>query len=199
MKLLVIDGNSIINRAFYGIRALTNKKGVFTNAVTGFMNIYLKLIAEFQPDCAAAAFDRREPTFRHRKFEGYKAGRKGMPDELAMQLPYVKELLCALGVKVLECEGYEADDILGTLSAMCEAQGGECVLSTGDRDSFQLITGHVSVNLASNREDIFYTPDKIREVYGVSPAEMLEVKALMGDGSDNIPGVPGIGEKRRFR
>ncbi|MDE7234666.1 MAG: DNA polymerase I, partial [Ruminiclostridium sp.] len=195
MKLLVIDGNSIINRAFYGIRALTNSKGVFTNAVTGFMNIYLKLIAELQPDAAAAAFDRREPTFRHQKYDGYKAGRKGMPDELAMQLPYVKELLRAFGVKVLECAGYEADDILGTLSAMCEEQGGECILSTGDRDSFQLITDRVSVNLAANREDIFYTPEKIREVYGVSPAEMLEVKALMGDGSDNIPGVPGIGEK----
>lgn len=195
MKLLVIDGNSIINRAFYGIRALTNRKGVFTNAVTGFMNIYLKLIAEFQPEAAAAAFDRREPTFRHQRYEGYKAGRKGMPDELAMQLPYVKELLRALGVRVIECEGYEADDILGTLSAICEERGGECILSTGDRDSFQLITDRVSVNLAANREDIFYTPEKIREVYGVSPAEMLEVKALMGDGSDNIPGVPGIGEK----
>lgn len=195
MKLLVIDGNSIINRAFYGIRALTNSKGVFTNAVTGFMNIYLKLIAEFQPDGAAAAFDRREPTFRHQKYSEYKAGRKGMPDELHMQLPYVKELLRALGVTVLECEGYEADDILGTLSAMCEERGGECILSTGDRDSFQLITDRVSVNLAANREDIFYTPEKIREVYGVSPAEMLEVKALMGDSSDHIPGVPGIGEK----
>ncbi len=159
---MVIDGNSIINRAFYGIRALTNQKGVFTNAVTGFMNIYLKLIAEFQPDAAAAAFDRREPTFRHQRYDGYKAGRKGMPDELAMQLPYVKELLRAFGVKVLECEGYEADDILGTLAAMCEEQGGECILSTGDRDSFQLITDRVSVNLAANREDIFYTPEKIR-------------------------------------
>ncbi|MCM1335974.1 MAG: DNA polymerase I [Bacteroides sp.] len=195
MRLLVIDGNSIINRAFYGIRALTNSKGVFTNAITGFMNIYLKLLSEFKPDAAAAAFDRREPTFRHGKYAEYKAGRKGMPDELAMQLPYVKELLTALGVRVIECPGYEADDILGTLSAMCEKEGGECILSTGDRDSFQLVTERVAVNLATNREDIFYTPDKIREVYGVSPAEMLEVKALMGDPSDHIPGVPGIGEK----
>ncbi len=195
MKLLVIDGNSILNRAFYGIRLLSNKKGVFTNAVTGFMNIYLKLLTQFQPDGAAAAFDLKAPTFRHQKFDGYKAGRKGMPDELAMQLPYVKELLTALGVSVLECEGYEADDILGTLSARCEQAGWECVLATGDRDSFQLITNHVSVNLAANKEDVLYTPEKIREVYGVDPTQMLEVKALMGDGSDNIPGVAGIGEK----
>ncbi len=195
MKLLIIDGNSIINRAFYGIRLLSNKKGVFTNAVTGFMNIYLKLLAQFSPDGAAAAFDMKAPTFRHQKYDQYKAGRKGMPDELYMQLPYVKELLKAMGVSVLECEGYEADDILGTLGTRCEAAGWECILSTGDRDSFQLITDHISVNLAANKEDVLYTPEKIREVYGVSPAQMLDVKALMGDSSDNIPGVPGIGEK----
>ena len=195
MKLLVIDGNSIINRAFYGIRLLSNKKGIFTNAVTGFLNIYLKLIAAYKPDGAAAAFDLKAPTFRHKAYDGYKAGRKGMPDELAMQLPYVKDILRAMGVKVLECEGYEADDILGTLAHACDERGFECVIATGDRDSFQLITDRVCVNLASTKEDILYTPEKIREVYGVSPAEMLEVKALMGDSSDNIPGVPGIGEK----
>ncbi len=195
MKLLVIDGNSIINRAFYGIRLLSNKKGIFTNAVTGFLNIYLKLIAAYKPDGAAAAFDLKAPTFRHKAYDGYKAGRKGMPDELAMQLPYVKDILHAMGVKVLECEGYEADDILGTLAHACDERGFECVIATGDRDSFQLITDRVCVNLASTKEDILYTPEKIREVYGVSPAEMLEVKALMGDSSDNIPGVPGIGEK----
>ena len=200
MKLLVIDGNSIINRAFYGIRLLSNKKGIFTNAVTGFLNIYLKLIAAYKPDGAAAAFDLKAPTFRHKAYDGYKAGRKGMPDELAMQLPYVKDILRAMGVKVLECEGYEADDILGTLAHACDERGFECVIATGDRDSFQLITDRVCVNLASTKEDILYTPEKIREVYGVSPAEMLEVKALMGDSSDNIPGLKrGVGPKRALK
>lgn len=195
MKLLIIDGNSIINRAYYGIRLLSNKKGMFTNAVTGFFNIYLKLIAEFSPDGAAAAFDLKAPTFRHKKYNGYKAGRKGMPDELAMQLPYVKKLLVALGIPVIECEGYEADDILGTLAAKCDSVGAECILATGDRDSFQLISDKVTVNLASTKEDILYTPAKIMEVYGVTPKQMIDVKALMGDSSDNIPGVAGIGEK----
>ncbi len=195
MKLLVIDGNSILNRAFYGIRLLSNKKGMFTNAITGFFNIYLKLISSFNPDGAAVAFDLKAPTFRHKKYDGYKAGRKGMPEELAMQLPVVKELLSAMGIPVIECEGYEADDILGTLSAECEKNGFECIIATGDRDSFQLVTPMVTVNLASNKEDILYTPEKIMEVYGVEPIQMIEVKALMGDSSDNIPGVAGIGEK----
>ena len=195
MKLLAIDGNSIINRAFYGIHLLSNKKGVFTNAVTGFLRIYIKLLGMYSPDGAAAAFDLKAPTFRHKAYDGYKAGRKKMPDELAMQMPYVKDILRALGVKVIECEGYEADDILGTLAHACDISGNECIIATGDRDSFQLITDKVFVNLASTKEDILYTPEKIYEVYGVSPAEMLEVKALMGDASDNIPGVAGIGEK----
>ncbi len=195
MKLLAIDGNSIINRAFYGIRLLSNKKGVFTNAVTGFLNIYIKLLGTYSPDGAAAAFDLKAPTFRHKAYDGYKAGRRPMPDELAMQMPYVKDILRALGVKVIECEGYEADDILGTLAHACDISGNECIIATGDRDSFQLITDKVFVNLASTKEDILYTPEKLFEVYGVAPAEMLEVKALMGDASDNIPGVAGIGEK----
>lgn len=195
MKLLVIDGNSILNRAFYGIRLLSNKKGMFTNAITGFFNIYMKLIANFSPDGAAVAFDLKSPTFRHKMYDGYKAGRKGMPEELAMQLPVVKELLRAMGVKVIECEGYEADDILGTLSSECEKNGYECIIATGDRDSFQLVTDKVTVNLAATKEDILYTPEKIFEVYGVKPVQMIEVKALMGDSSDNIPGVSGIGEK----
>lgn len=195
MKLLIIDGNSILNRAFYGIRLLSNKKGMFTNAITGFFNIYLKLISNFKPDGAAVAFDLKAPTFRHKKYEGYKAGRKGMPDELAMQLQPVKDLLKAMGVTVIECEGYEADDILGTISAECDRNGYECIIATGDRDSFQLITDRVTVNLASNKEDIPYTPEKIMEVYGVTPLQMIDVKALMGDSSDNIPGVAGIGEK----
>ncbi len=195
MKLLLIDGNSIMNRAFYGIRMLTNKKGEFTNALTGFMNIYLKLIKEEQPDHVAAAFDLKAPTFRHKMFDGYKANRHGMPEELAQQMPVIRELLPALGITVVEQEGYEADDIIGTLSRAAAESGAECVIMTGDRDSFQLINDSVTVRLASNKEDIFYTPAKIAEVYGVTPLEMIEVKTLMGDSSDNIPGVAGIGEK----
>lgn len=195
MKLLLIDGNSILNRAFYGIRLLTNKKGVPTNALTGFMNIYFKLIKEEQPDRIAAAFDLKAPTFRHKLYDGYKGTRHAMPDELAVQMPLIKDILRSLGISVLEVEGYEADDIIGTLSRAAAEQNADCVISTGDRDSFQLINDHVTVRLASNKEDVYYTPQKINEVYGVTPREMLEVKALMGDSSDNIPGVAGIGEK----
>ena len=148
MKLLVIDGNSILNRAFYGIRLLTNKKGVYTNAITGFFNIFLKLKASFAPDSIAVAFDLKAPTFRHKMYDGYKANRKGMPEELAMQLPYVKEILTAMGVPIVTLEGYEADDLIGTLSHAADLAGAECVIATGDRDSFQLITDKVSVNLA---------------------------------------------------
>lgn len=195
MKLLLIDGNSIMNRAFYGIRLLSNKNGLFTNALTGFMNIYLKLIKEEQPDCVCAAFDLHAPTFRHKLYSQYKGTRHGMPEELQMQMPIIKELLAALGVSVVEKEGFEADDIIGTLSRAAAEQGCECVIMTGDRDSFQLISDKVTVRLATNKEDVFYTPAKIMEVYGVTPLEMLEVKALMGDTSDNIPGVAGVGEK----
>lgn len=195
MKLLLIDGNSIMNRAFYGIRLLSNKKGVFTNALTGFLNIYMKLVKEENPDRIAVAFDLKSPTFRHKMYTDYKAGRHKMPDELAMQMPIIKDILRALGVKIVECEGYEADDIIGTLSRVCSEKGGDCLISTGDRDSFQLVGERVTVRLAATKEDVFYTPEKIREVYGVEPREMLEVKALMGDSSDNIPGVAGIGEK----
>ncbi|MDE7194838.1 MAG: DNA polymerase I, partial [Oscillospiraceae bacterium] len=195
MRLLLIDGNSIMNRAFYGIRMLSNKKGAFTNALTGFMNIYMKLLKEEQPDRVGVAFDLKAPTFRHRMYEGYKATHHGMPEELAQQMPVIKELLRALGVVIVEKEGYEADDIIGTLSRAAAEGGGECVIMTGDRDSFQLVGERVTVRLAGNKEDVHYTPAKIKEVYGVSPSEMLEVKALMGDQSDNIPGVPGVGEK----
>lgn len=195
MKLLVIDGNSIMNRAFYGIRILTNKKGMPTNALTGFMNIYMKLIKEEAPDHVAVAFDLHAPTFRHKMYADYKGTRHAMPDELLAQMPVIKQILTALGVAIVEKEGYEADDIIGTLSHAAELQGGVCTISTGDRDSFQLITDKVTVRLASNKEDIIYTPEKIGEVYGVTPREMLEVKTLMGDSSDNIPGVPGVGEK----
>ncbi|MCH5196231.1 MAG: DNA polymerase I [Oscillospiraceae bacterium] len=195
MKLLLIDGNSIMNRAFYGIRLLSNKNGVYTNALTGFLNIYLKLLKEEKPDMIAAAFDLKAPTFRHKMYAEYKAGRHQMPDELKEQMPIIKDILRALGVSVIETEGYEADDIIGTLSRAAKENGAECVISTGDRDSFQLVNEKVTVRLASNKEDIIYTPEKIAEVYGVQPSEMLEVKALMGDSSDNIPGVMGIGEK----
>ncbi len=195
MKLLVIDGNSIVNRAFYGIKLLSNKKGMYTNAITGFFNILTKLTKGFSPDGIAVAFDLKAPTFRHLKYDAYKAGRKSMPDELHMQMPYVKEILRAMNIPVLEAEGWEADDILGTLAHAADVSGNTCIIATGDRDSFQLITENVSVNLASMKEDIFYTPEKINEVYGVTPRQMIEVKALMGDSSDNIPGVAGIGEK----
>lgn len=195
MKLLLIDGNSIMNRAYYGIRMLTNKKGVPTNALTGFLNIYSKLMKEEKPDRIAAAFDLKAPTFRHKMYADYKGTRHAMPDELAAQMPLIKDILRSLGIHVLEVEGYEADDIIGTLSRAAAEQGMDCVISTGDRDSFQLVNEHVTVRLAANKEDIYYTPEKINEVYGVTPREMIEVKALMGDSSDNIPGVKGIGEK----
>lgn len=195
MKLLAIDGNSIMNRAFYGIKLLSNSKGQFTNALTGFMNIYLKEIGEVKPDCVAVAFDLKAPTFRHKANAAYKANRKGMPEELAQQMPVIKELLGDLGIKIVQCEGYEADDILGTLSKAAADSGNECYILTGDRDSFQLVSDHVTVRLATTKETKIYTPDRIMEEYGVTPRQMIEVKALMGDTSDNISGVKGIGEK----
>ena len=195
MKLLVIDGNSILNRAFYGIKLLSNKKGVFTNAIFGFMNIYLKNFNDVQPDSVAVAFDLKSPTFRHKKVESYKANRKGMPPELAQQLPLVKELLTLMGIKVVECEGYEADDILGTLSKSCTDCGCQCYVLTGDRDSLQLVDENVTVLLATNKETIHYTPARFMEEYGFEPIKLIDLKALMGDSSDNIKGVAGIGEK----
>lgn len=195
MKLLAIDGNSIMNRAFYGIKLLSNSKGQFTNALTGFMNIYLKEIGEVKPDCVAVAFDLKAPTFRHKANAAYKANRKGMPEELAQQMSVIKELLGDLGIKIVQCEGYEADDILGTLSKAAADSGNECYILTGDRDSFQLVSDRVTVRLATTKETKIYTPDRIMEEYGVTPRQMIEVKALMGDTSDNISGVKGIGEK----
>ncbi len=195
MKLLAIDGNSILNRAFYGIKLLSNKKGVFTNAIFGFMNIYLKNFSDVQPDSVAVAFDLKSPTFRHKKVETYKANRKGMPPELALQLPLIKELLTLMGIKVVECEGFEADDILGTLSKSCTDCGCQCYVLTGDRDSLQLIDENVTVLLATNKETIHYTPARFTEDYGFEPIHLIDLKALMGDSSDNIKGVAGIGEK----
>lgn len=198
MRLLVIDGNSIVNRAFYGIKLLTNKEGQFTNGIYGFMNILIKLREECQPDRVAIAFDLKAPTFRHKMYEEYKAGRKGMPPELRSQMPILKELLAFLGYTIVEKEGYEADDILGTLSAQCKGDD-ICFVATGDRDSLQLVSDNTRVLLASTKMGkavtTVYDKEKLREEYGVEPKGMIEIKALMGDSSDNIPGVAGIGQK----
>ena len=199
MKLLVLDGNSILNRAFYGIKLLTTKDGRFTNGIYGFLTMLKKLCDEAEPDGIAIAFDRSEPTFRHKEYAGYKAQRKGMPDELAQQLPELKELLRQMGYHLLECAGYEADDILGTLARACRESGAECVIATGDRDSLQLVGDGVTVRLAATKfgqpHVTVYDEQKIREEYGVAPPQMIDIKAIQGDSSDNIPGVAGIGPK----
>ena len=194
MKLLAIDGNSIVNRAFYGIKLLTTKDGQYTNALVGFFNILSKLEQAEHPDEVAIAFDLKAPTFRHQMYDGYKAQRKGMPAELAAQMPVLKEMLSALGYRMVTCEGYEADDILGTLAQACRSRGDSCVIATGDRDSFQLVGGGVSVQYEGTKARRI-DEDAIREQYGLSPAQLIDVKSLMGDTSDNIPGVAGVGEK----
>ena len=199
MKLLALDGNSIINRAFYGIKLLTTKDGRYTNAVYGFINILNRLTETEKPDGIAVAFDLKKPTFRHKMYSEYKAGRKGMPEELAQQLPVMKEWLTLAGYTCIECETYEADDILGTLASLCEKNGDECVIATGDRDSLQLISDSTRVLLAATKmgkpEIINYDKAALFEKYGLTPPEMIELKSLMGDSSDNIPGVAGVGEK----
>ena len=199
MKLLVLDGNSIFNRAFYGIKLLTTKDGTFTNAIYGFLTMLYKIKEDTNPDAVAVAFDMRAPTFRHKEYDGYKAQRKGMPPELAQQLPILKELLTLLGYQIVECEGYEADDILGTLARVCTEEGHECVLATGDRDSLQLVNPSVTVRLAATKFGqpvvTVYDEAKIKEDYGVTPHQLIDIKALQGDSSDNIPGVSGIGAK----
>ena len=198
MKLLVLDGNSILNRAFYGIKLLTTKDGRYTNAIYGFMNILMKLEDEVTPDAVAVTFDLKSPTFRHKLYDGYKANRKGMPAELAEQMPVLKELLTALGYKIVTKEGFEADDIIGTLSAHIGADD-RCYIATGDRDSLQLVRENVQVLLASTKmgraETNVYDIARIQAEYGVTPRQMIDIKALMGDSSDNIPGVAGIGKK----
>ncbi len=199
MKLLVIDGNSILNRAFYGIKLLTTKDGQYTNAIYGFMTTLQKLLDESQPDAVAVAFDLKAPTFRHKAYDGYKANRHGMPNELAAQLEPLKELLTALGYKIVTCEGYEADDILGTLAHKCTVSGNECMIATGDRDSLQLVSPTVTVRIAATKfgkpDVTLYDEAKIMEVYGVTPPQLIDIKAIQGDTSDCIPGVPGIGQK----
>ncbi|MBO5648566.1 MAG: DNA polymerase I, partial [Clostridia bacterium] len=198
-KLLVVDGNSILNRAYYGIRPLTTKDGVFTNAVYGMINILEKQITALSPDVCAIAFDRREPTFRHEAYAAYKAGRHASPEELRMQFPYAKDVARALGFSILEQPGYEADDILGTLSAQAADAGYEAYVLTGDRDSLQLISDRVTVLLATNKETVTFDTERFRAEYGVSPEQFVDVKALMGDSSDNIPGVAGVGEKTALK
>lgn len=199
MKLLVLDGNSILNRAFYGIKLLTTKNGEYTNAIYGFLTMMHKVEEEVKPDAVAVAFDLKAPTFRHKAYDGYKAQRKGMPQELASQMPLLKEILIALGYKLVECEGFEADDILGTLSHTCENTGNLCVIATGDKDSLQLVSENVTVRNTITKmgrpEVIVYDLEKIKEVYGVEPKQLIDIKAIQGDTSDNIPGVAGIGEK----
>ena len=198
-KMLVIDGNSILNRAFYGVRPLTTKDGFPTNALYGVVNMIKKQIDQTGADGLAVAFDLKAPTFRHKLYDAYKAGRRPMPEELAQQLPVAKELLAAMGFHVLEEEGYEADDILGTVSAMCERQEIPCYLMTGDRDALQLISDTTHILLATNTETVDTDRAAFREKYGVEPEQFVDVKALMGDSSDNIPGVPGIGEKTALK
>lgn len=199
MKLMVLDGNSILNRAYYGIRPLSTREGLYTHAVYGFITTLQRLLDEEEPEALCVTFDRREPTFRHQADADYKAQRKPMPPELAMQLPVMKQVLAAMSVPCYELAGYEADDLIGTISRKCQAAGWDCVIVTGDKDSLQLVTDRTRVKLVSTRmgqtttKDM--TPETFREQYGFDPIHMIDLKALMGDTSDNIPGVPGVGEK----
>lgn len=198
-KLLIIDSNSIINRAFYGVRYLSAKDGTPTNAVFGFLKTLFKLIDENEPDYICAAFDLKAPTFRHKIYADYKAQRKPMPEELVRQMPIAKDILTKMGVNILELAGYEADDIIGTVSRLCEEAGIQCFIATGDKDDLQLASDKTKVILTVTKsgvnETVYYGSDEVFEKYGVTPAEFIDVKALMGDSSDNIPGVAGVGEK----
>ena len=198
-KLLILDSNSILNRAFYGVRYLSAKDGTPTNAIYGFLNILLKLIKEQEPDYICAAFDVKAPTFRHKQYEGYKAQRKPMPEGLAAQMPLAKDVLRAMGVTILEKEGYEADDIIGTVARLCEESEISCFIATGDKDDLQLTSDKTKVILTVTKsgynETIIYDDKAVKEKYHVTPTEFIDVKALMGDPSDNIPGVKGVGEK----
>ena len=199
MNLMILDGNSIVNRAFYGVRQLNAPDGTPTNAVYGFLAILHRLIEEQKPEALCVSFDLKAPTFRHKAYEGYKAQRKAMPEELAVQMPILKDVLDKMGIHRYELEGYEADDILGTASRICESAGWNCTIVTGDKDSLQLISEKTTVCNVKTRmgqtETILYTPERFREEYGFEPKMMVDLKALMGDSSDNIPGVPGVGEK----
>ena len=190
MKILAIDYNSLMNRSFYAIRTLTTKEGVMTNALFGFVKTYMKLLTHFKPDVVAVAYDMHAPTFRHKLYDAYKGTRSAMSDELRVQMPLGREFVTLAGGEIIGIEGFEADDILGTIAGIADREGHTCIIATGDRDSFQLVSENVSVNLATNKGDIFYTPETIREQYGLAPLQLIEVKSLMGDTSDMAERVP---------
>ena len=198
-KILIVDGNSILNRAFYGIRALSTREGMPTNAVYGLFTILSKHISAVSPDYCVVAFDLKAPTFRHNMYEGYKANRKPMPEELAVQLPYAKECVKYMGFELIEKDGYEADDVLGTISRAFGENGVHSYLLTGDRDSLQLISDNTTVLLATNKDTVKFDREHFQSEYGIAPEQFIDVKALMGDSSDNIPGVAGIGEKTALK
>ena len=199
MKLLILDGNSVINRAYFGVKPLTNREGLFTHAIYGFLNILERMEKEEQPEAVCVAFDLHGPTFRHLRYDGYKATRHGMPEELAMQMPVMKDVLRAMNIPIYECQGWEADDILGTVGRICSNNGWECVIVTGDRDSLQLIDENVHVKLVVTKgaqtTATLYTRELFESEYGFEPKKLIDLKALMGDSSDNIPGVAGVGPK----
>ena len=199
MKLLILDGNSVINRAFFGVRPLTTREGLYTHAIYGFLNILEKVEKEEQPEAICVSFDLHGPTFRHLRYEGYKATRHGMPEELAMQMPVMKDVLRAMNIPIYECQGWEADDVIGTVGKICSNNGWECVVVTGDRDSLQLIDENVHIKLVISKPGqttaTLYTQEMFEEEYGFEPKKLIDLKALMGDSSDNIPGVAGVGPK----
>lgn len=199
MKLLILDGNSVINRAYFGVKPLTTREGLYTHAIYGFLNILERMEKEEQPEAICVAFDLHGPTFRHEKYEGYKANRHGMPEELAQQMPIMKDVLRAMNIPIYECQGWEADDVIGTVGRICSNNDWECVVVTGDRDSLQLIDENVHVKLVISKPGqtnaTLYTEEKFREEYGFAPKKLIDLKALMGDSSDNIPGVAGVGPK----
>ena len=195
MKLLILDGNSVINRAFFGVKPLTTRDGLFTHAIYGFLNILERMEKAEQPEAVCVAFDLHGPTFRHLQYDGYKATRHGMPEELRQQMPVMKDVLRAMNIPIYECQGWEADDVIGTVGRICGEEDWECVIVTGDRDSLQLIDDHVTVALETSKGTIRFDQEKFREEYGFEPKRLIDLKALMGDTSDNIPGVKGIGEK----
>ena len=199
MKLMILDGNSVINRAYFGVKPLTTREGLYTHAIYGFLNILERMEREEQPDAVCVSFDLHGPTFRHLRYEGYKATRHGMPEELAQQMPVMKQVLKAMNIPIYECQGWEADDVIGTVGKICGNNDWECVIVTGDRDSLQLIDRHVKVKLVISRPGqttaTVYDEAKFREEYGFEPKKMVDLKALMGDSSDNIPGVAGVGPK----
>ena len=199
MKLLILDGNSVINRAFFGVKPLTNREGLYTHAIYGFLNILERMEKEEQPEAVCVAFDLHGPTFRHLRYDGYKATRHGMPEELRQQMPVMKDVLRAMNIPIYECQGWEADDVIGTVGKICSNNGWECVVVTGDRDSLQLIDENVHIKLviskAGQTTATLYDRAKFEEEYGFAPKKLIDLKALMGDSSDNIPGVAGVGPK----